>query len=513
MKKFFRLLTNNWLLVVVLVIGFITRFYRLRELTTFGGDQGVDYLRVFEMLAARQPTLLGPVTHVGVYLGPLYYYMLAPFFLIFKLDPIAAPVMFALFGVATVGLVFILAKIIFRSLLAVRPGDSCSNIMASLAAVLYAVSPVILESSRAPSQPHLIPFFATMLLISAVRIIGGRSSKWDLVVIGITLAATIQFHFLAFPLWIFAATVLIKKGLSLPYGKDSPYKILWLAIPAAILLFPWFLFELRHNFFITNQIIIYLKSGEVGFSPVAYLERVLDLTWFSFDRLVGQGSQFITAAAVIVALFGILKVRPRSAGSDLLIPLYSVINILGISLYSFPLSNHYISALYPVVIIMVSYGVFQLIPGRLKIIASIILIIFAIGKNDFFRDRGFTMPAGVTTKTVERAAAVIADDMKDKNMTFEIANTLDGDTRAYPYRYVLTAVYKLKPLGVEKYPEADMLYIVSREPAEKLLADRRWELLSFPAARVDKLAEVSAGIFLTRFTAGTADRQELIMKQ
>src|SRR3989338_2228277 len=114
MKKFFRLLTNNWPLVVVLVIGFITRFYRLRELTTFGGDQGVDYLRVFEMLAARQPTLLGPVTHVGVYLGPLYYYMLAPFFLIFKLDPIAAPVMFALFGVATVGLVFILAKIIFR---------------------------------------------------------------------------------------------------------------------------------------------------------------------------------------------------------------------------------------------------------------------------------------------------------------------------------------------------------------------------------------------------------------
>jgi len=122
------------------------------------------------------------------------------------------------------------------------------------------------------------------------------------------------------------------------------------------------------------------------------------------------------------------------------------------------------------------------------------------------------MSSGVTIETIEKAAAVIADDMKDKNMTFEIANTLDGDTRAHPYRYVLTAVYKLKPLGVEKYPEADRLYIVSREPGKKLLEDKRWELLSFPVVEVGKLAEVSPGISITRFTAGTADRQELIMK-
>lgn len=484
MKRFLRLLENNWLLVVVLGIAFVTRFYRLRELTTFGGDQGVDYLRVFEILKSRRPTLLGPVTHVGIYLGPLYYYLLAPFFLIFKFDPIAAPVMFALFGTATVGLVYQLAKELFRQKVQSLP---------FFAAVLYAVSPVILESSRAPSQPHLIPFFATLLLISAVRIIEGRGNKLDLAAIGISLAAAIQFHFLAFPLWIFA--------LSLPYGKDSPYKILWLIVPMAILLFPWILFELRHNFFITNQIFTYLKSGEVGLSPAAYITRVLDLIWFSFDRLVGQGSQWITAGAIIAALFGLLA------------PLYFAINILGISLYSFPLSNHYISALYPVIIIFTAYGILRILPDKLRVIAFITFITFTFGKNDFSRTNGYTMPAGVTTKTIELAAAVVADDMKDKIGTFEIANTLDGDTRANPYRYVLTAVHKLRPLGVEKYPEADRLYIVSREPPARLLADRRWELLSFPVAQVEKLAEVSSGIFVTRFTAGTADRQELIMKQ
>lgn len=195
----------------------------------------------------------------------------------------------------------------------------------------------------------------------------------------------------------------------------------------------------------------------------------------------------------------------------MMLSIYFAINILGIPLYSFPLSNHYISALYPVVIIMTSYGIFRLIPNRLRIITFIIFIFFILGKNGFSRDHGYTMPAGVTTKTIERTAAVVADDMRDKIGTFEIANTLDGDTRANPYRYVLSAVYKLRPLGVEKYPEADRLYIVSRESSEKLLKDTRWELLSFPAAQVDQLAEISPGIYITRFTSGTADRQELIM--
>jgi hypothetical protein len=522
MKKFLLPAVSNLPLLVILVVAFITRFYRLGELTTFGGDQGVDYLRVFEMISSRRPTLLGPVTHVGVYLGPLYYYMLAPFLVIFKFDPMAAPVMFALFATATAGLVYLLAESILRPGLArARPG--LSKLFALLTALLYAVSPVILESSRAPSQPHLIPFFAALLLISGVRIMGGRGNKWDLAAIGISLAATIQFHFLAFPLWIFILIIMVYKGLTFADAKVrpfhqavTPYKILWLVIPAIVLLFPWFLFELRHNFFISHQIISYLQSGEVGFSPVAYLTRILDLTWFSFDRLVGQGNQFVTAFAIVAALYGFFKVRPwRTPGSDLLTPqaiifFYASINILGICLYSSPLSNHYISALYPVIIILTAYGIFRIFPYRLAVITFILFIIFTLGKNDFSRDHGYTMPAGVTTRTIAMAAAVIADDMGGKGGTFEVANTLDGDTRAYPYRYVLTAVHKLKPLGVEKYPEAARLYIVSREAPEKLLIDRRWELLSFPVAEATRLAEVSPGIFVIRFTAGTADRQELI---
>jgi len=81
MKKFLNWLKDNWGLVLVVIIGGLFRFYRLQDLTTFGGDQGIDYQNVARMVVEKRLSLLGPVTHVGVFLGPLYYYLLIPFFL------------------------------------------------------------------------------------------------------------------------------------------------------------------------------------------------------------------------------------------------------------------------------------------------------------------------------------------------------------------------------------------------------------------------------------------------
>ena len=241
-------LRNNWGLLLVVIIGGLLRFYRLSDMATFGGDQGVDYQNVARMIVEKRLSLLGPVTHVGVFLGPLYYYLLIPFFLIFKFDPIAAPVMFAIFGTATVGLVYILAKLLLRPGLAGQ-GPAFVDTFAFFTALLYAVSPVILESSRAPSQPHLIPFFATLLLISLIRIVRKTGKWWDWALIGISLASVIQFHFLAFPVWIFTVAVLAfskaGKGLALQAG---PGLICFPDSSGCSPFVSWLLFELRHNF-------------------------------------------------------------------------------------------------------------------------------------------------------------------------------------------------------------------------------------------------------------------------
>ena len=144
--------------------------------------------------------------------------------------------------------------------------------------------------------------------------------------------------------------------------------MIFLIVPVVVLLSPWLLFELRHNFFITNQVLIYLRSGEVSFSASNYFERVLDLIWFSFDRLIGQGNQAVTAGAIILSMAGI--VSTILSGKDgplrertvlIMFTFYFWLNIFGIALYRFPLSNHYVSALYPVIILFFSVGIFQMI--------------------------------------------------------------------------------------------------------------------------------------------------------
>lgn len=504
MKKFSNWLKNNWLLLLVVIIGGLLRFYRLQDLATFGGDQGIDYQNVAKMLVGKKLSLLGPITHVGVFLGPLYYYLLIPFFLIFKFDPIAAPVMFALFGTATVGLIYVLAKDLLRSGPA-KQGRTFVDTFTFLTSLLYAVSPVILESSRAPSQPHLIPFFATLLLISIIHIIRNTDKWWDWVLTGICLASVIQFHFLAFPVWIFTAVILtFNKGPALQ-GKAGPYKIFWLSVPVVVLLFPWFLFELRHNFFITNQIFDYLHSGEVSFSATGYFERVLDLIWFSFDRLIGQGNQILTAVAIILSVSGIIK------RSNLLIPLvfYFFINIFGIALYRFPFSNHYISALYPVIILFFSIGIFRILPQLLACITFIIFILFIFSHNNLNSNHGYTMPEWVNTGLIKKTADMISVDIKKRSGTYNVVNTLDGDTRANPYRYVLTYKNNIAPLGVEKYSEGNHLYIITRNSVNQLLDDKRWELLSFPVGNIEELGTVGGDIKMYRWDNGEANRKDL----
>lgn len=502
MKKYYGWFRRHWLLILVLSAAGFLRFYRLRELTTFGGDQGIDYLRVWQMMNDGKLSLLGPITHVGIYLGPLYYYLLIPFFWLFKFDPIAAPVMFAMFGTATVGLVYILAGYMFKKKFSIFP---------FLTALLYAVSPVIIESSRAPSQPHLIPFFTVLLLLSLFRIADEKEKWWDGLVIGICLASVIQFHFFALSLWILTAIVLAVKKFNDLNHWIKGFRLSFVLATLGLLA-PMGFFEIRHRFFITKQILDYLRKGEISFSPAGWAERFLNLTWFSFDRLIGQGFQPVTALVLVMALAGVIWLLLFGNKKHWYVEILFIGFILAttiVSLYANPEANHYISAVYPITVILTVWGLYKVFPIKAAMLAVVILAGFNLSKYDPWRDNGYTMPTGVTTKTIEQVAKVVADDMSLNNGTFNIVNTLDGDTRANPYRYVLSARYAKSPLNAEKYTEADYLYIASNLSWNELLDDRRWELSSFPVREITELGMINDKVRIYKWEKGTADRKDL----
>src|SRR4030042_1440574 len=98
-------------LVLILAIGAFFRLYKISEYMTFLGDEGRDAIVVRRLLVNFDPILVGPGTSIGnMYLGPLYYYMMAPFLLLANFSPAGPAVHIALLGVATIFLVWYVAR-------------------------------------------------------------------------------------------------------------------------------------------------------------------------------------------------------------------------------------------------------------------------------------------------------------------------------------------------------------------------------------------------------------------
>src|SRR5581483_9896536 len=98
------------ILPTILIVAAFFRLYRISDYMTFLGDEGRDVLIVKGILEGHL-TLLGPRASAGdFYVGPLYYYMMAPFLWLWRLDPVGPAIMIALLSVITTGLIFYLTN-------------------------------------------------------------------------------------------------------------------------------------------------------------------------------------------------------------------------------------------------------------------------------------------------------------------------------------------------------------------------------------------------------------------
>jgi len=178
-----------FLLVVILGLASFARLYRISEYMTFLGDEGRDVLVVKRMIVDGKLTLLGPTASVGgFFLGPVYYYLMAPFLFLYGLDPVGPAVMVGLFGVATVFLVYKTGRDFFDSQVGL------------VAAFFYAISPLIITYSRASWNPNLMPFFS-LLIIYLLRRAVVEKKYYLLGVVGFLFGITFQLHYLAVFYW------------------------------------------------------------------------------------------------------------------------------------------------------------------------------------------------------------------------------------------------------------------------------------------------------------------------
>lgn len=482
-----KLIKAHYLLILILFLAALLRFWRLESLTTFSADQGYDFLIVKRMITDGEFTLLGPkigpYNQIGnLYLGPAYYYLIAPFLLITSFDPIGPAILTTSLAIATIFIIYLIGIKFF------------SKPIATVATFIYALNSFLVNQSRATSNPHLIPFFSAVFIYSMFMLFKKPRSLIWAAICGISVGIAFQLHYLASSLLLTAFIFLV---------TAKRFKTLTITLLAFIVTISGqIIFELRHDFFITNLLIKQLKakdsvSGlERFFSHLSEAVISLQATFLKTDKFT------IPITICFFLIIAIFIINNRSAKKLVLVLISSIfLALLLASFYSGSLGLHYFASIYPIIALLISAVIVTIFKLSRHLIVKIILtiLIFQIITIDLMSlnlnsQQGYTMPVGWNLIGIKKASKIIAEDIQSSQI-FNIAATLDGDTRARPYRY-LVEVYGKKPQDVELYPTSEVIYLIARGEENTIYGYTVWEVSSFMPFEIKAKWDIQNGIRL-----------------
>lgn len=366
------------LLIIILIAGAFFRFYNLYDSYSLASDQGRDFLVVWRIINQRDLTALGPsLSNLGqVYLGPIYYYILAIWLPIFHFNPIGGRVLMVVFGLFTIILLFFFAKELFNKKIAI------------LATLLYAVSCYTIVALRFAWNPNPIPFFALLTIFAFYRWYKYNKIFYFYLMV-VSLVIILQLHILC----LFLVPVLIILFIFL-----RPQKIHFKHYLFGFLIILFFFssviyFEINNHFLMTKQLVEFLKSPSnvsffEGFKKNCYLfstyinymtnfmgivfpfskeTNSLNIFYFSFTLILNLVSIFYL---VFSALFN--KYRE----GIIIVLIWWLVGMLGFVSFLHLQSPHYLHFMLPVIFLVPAIFLGSLLDKlELRWIAIVILLI------------------------------------------------------------------------------------------------------------------------------------------
>lgn len=336
-------------LAVILVVALFVRVYRTEALLEFYYDQGRDALVIWKLWHNGKLFLVGPVTGLaGIFLGPLYYYIIAPFYLIGGGNPvIPAYFLTTLSVLAIITLYYLGWQMVDRT-------------TGLVAAIIVSFSFYIILFGRWLSNPNLILLTSTLLLWSMWRIVDGKnkSGKWWIAV-ALLIGASLQFE---------AASAVFYLPLIGIFAwwqrrKLSGKKTIFAAIGILLLtLLPQILFNFRHDNILFNnfkKVLVDEKSFRLTFWEV--LETRINYFWTVFSSKIFPGKENFAFIFAFISLLAIITTKRTKRLSDALklLLLFIGMPILGITLFQGNFGNifdYYMSGYYMPIILLFSIG-------------------------------------------------------------------------------------------------------------------------------------------------------------
>lgn len=501
-------LDKNLLFWIIILSAAFLRLYRIEDYMTFLGDEGRDVLVVYNILHGKL-TLLGPTASVGgFFLGPIYYYFMVPFLWLFNYSPVGPAVMVALFGIATVALLYKFCAEVF------------SRSVGLIASALYAVSPLVISYSRSSWNPNLVPFFSLLSLYILYRAI--KDKKLILFfACGILLGISMQLHYLAFFLGAIMFFYLLIANITQSIS-DRFKNSLWNFIKESLLIFsgfiiglsPFFAFEARHGF--TNTISIFkfiFHSGDTG-AGLNFFSNIYNVFFRLIARLVVNYpassqiatrqyptietwyvlSLFLGIVCLIVLLLNLFKAIPSKNNFQekfpnfLKLSLLTIWFVLGIGLFGFYKKNiydYYFGFMFVIPFILTSYSL-DFLSSKNKILKIICVLVFLGLIIINLYGISFKHEPNRQLNQAKTISEFVLEKTDNKPFNFAL---IAGGNSDHAYRYFFTLENR-PPITIEnktadpyRKTVTDQLLVVCEEPCRPL-GYSLWEIAGFGRAEI-----------------------------
>lgn len=462
----------------VVILAAFLRLYRIEDYMTFLGDEGRDVLVVKHIIVDHKFTLLGPTASVGgFFLGPIYYYLMVPFLWLARLDPVGPAVMVALFGIATVFLIYQVGKSFF--------GKKAGGV----ASVLYAISPLVISYSRSSWNPNLMPFFSLLIIYLSWKVVS--KNRWDLLfLVGILFGVLFQLHYLAAFLFLIVMIYILNAG-----GVKKIKEYIKFLIGLIIGISPFLLFEGRHGFPNTQLLIKFIfTSNDTGFTGLKFLPTVGDVFYRLFSRLVTNNDTFLAVIAITISIFSISLLfkdarNKKIIHADATFKIMVLWLFLGILLFGFyrkGIYDYYFGFMFPLPFLLIGLGLPKITNTRIigKILALFIFAAFIWVNVKGVPFKYIPNRQLAQTKVV---AKLIFDKSEGKPLNIAL---LTGGNSDHAYRYFLE-IWNNPPVTIEntqvdpqRKSVTDQLFVICEVADCKPLGHSLWEIAGFGRAEI-----------------------------
>ncbi|KKT64978.1 MAG: hypothetical protein UW60_C0049G0001, partial [Candidatus Woesebacteria bacterium GW2011_GWA2_44_33] len=326
---------------VILLVGAFLRLYRISEYMTFLGDEGRDAIIVRRLLVNFDPILIGPGTSIGnMYLGPLYYYLMAPALFFANYSPVGPSVQIALLGVATVFFVWYIARVWFGKTAGI------------IAALFYALAPTVIIYSRSSWNPNIMPFFSLLTIWGIWKFWQERKFIW-LPLIGMGVAFTLQSHYLGLLLtpvvavpWLLTFFKIRKSESVRHFVRNTIYGI----ILFLVLMSPIVIFDARHGWrnFAAMRTFFIERQTTVSARPWKAIPKMPELAQDITTRLLAGKNETVGKitflAMIVLSIFVFAKrnsLNSKTRAAFGLLCLWLAASLIGLGLYKQEIYDHY----------------------------------------------------------------------------------------------------------------------------------------------------------------------------